>query len=203
MSRSYSCTSLALQSDPAEGIAFSRMYASLGKNAPSATAGESVRMALHRDAISCLNSSLLADGNACVWGSLPGGVIVAACCPGRSAPSGADAVLAVPRPSRARCPCAPFWWPRAPPEPPLRSTAATAASASTATPARTRRLLARTIGDHDAIALGARAKMPASILLAVPNVSEGRDVGVIAGIARSLAEDPAGVRLLDRHSDPD
>jgi glutamate formiminotransferase/glutamate formiminotransferase/formiminotetrahydrofolate cyclodeaminase len=45
--------------------------------------------------------------------------------------------------------------------------------------------------------------MPASILLAVPNVSEGRDAGVIAGIARSLAEDSAGVRLLDRHSDPD
>jgi glutamate formiminotransferase / 5-formyltetrahydrofolate cyclo-ligase len=45
--------------------------------------------------------------------------------------------------------------------------------------------------------------MPTPTLLAVPNVSEGRDAGVIASIARSLGGSSAGVRLLDRHSDPD
>jgi len=37
-------------------------------------------------------------------------------------------------------------------------------------------------------------------LLAVPNVSEGRDPGLIAGLERAFSE---GVELLDRHSDPD
>lgn len=37
-------------------------------------------------------------------------------------------------------------------------------------------------------------------LLAVPNVSEGRDAAAIARLERAFSE---GVRLLDRHSDPD
>lgn len=39
-------------------------------------------------------------------------------------------------------------------------------------------------------------------LLAVPNVSEGRDAAAIAAIGRAFAK-PEGVRLLDEHSDPD
>jgi glutamate formiminotransferase/glutamate formiminotransferase/formiminotetrahydrofolate cyclodeaminase len=39
------------------------------------------------------------------------------------------------------------------------------------------------------------------LLLAVPNVSEGRDEGVLGAIARAYED--AGARLLDRHSDPD
>ena len=42
---------------------------------------------------------------------------------------------------------------------------------------------------------------PAPILLAVPNVSEGRDHGVISRLAEAFQED--GVALLDVHSDPD
>jgi glutamate formiminotransferase/glutamate formiminotransferase/formiminotetrahydrofolate cyclodeaminase len=42
--------------------------------------------------------------------------------------------------------------------------------------------------------------MASPILLAVPNVSEGRDEGVIAAIAEAFA---GGVRLLDVHSDGD
>src|ERR1700722_7654543 len=41
-----------------------------------------------------------------------------------------------------------------------------------------------------------------SILLAVPNVSEGRDQAAIAAIAAAFAAD-SNVRLLDTHSDPD
>ena len=44
--------------------------------------------------------------------------------------------------------------------------------------------------------------MNAPILLTVPNVSEGCDAEVIAGIGRAFASSP-GVRLLDVHSDPD
>jgi glutamate formiminotransferase / 5-formyltetrahydrofolate cyclo-ligase len=39
-----------------------------------------------------------------------------------------------------------------------------------------------------------------SLLLAVPNVSEGRDAGRIEGLERAFS---VGVDLLDRHSDPD
>lgn len=42
--------------------------------------------------------------------------------------------------------------------------------------------------------------MVAGPLLAVPNVSEGRDAALIEALARSFSE---GVALLDRHSDPD
>lgn len=40
-------------------------------------------------------------------------------------------------------------------------------------------------------------------MLAVPNVSEGRDQTTIAAIAAALADGRGGVRLLDVHSDPD
>jgi glutamate formiminotransferase/glutamate formiminotransferase/formiminotetrahydrofolate cyclodeaminase len=43
---------------------------------------------------------------------------------------------------------------------------------------------------------------PATPLLAVPNVSEGRDGDVIDAIGTALASAP-GVRLLDTHADPD
>ena len=43
---------------------------------------------------------------------------------------------------------------------------------------------------------------PATNLLAVPNVSEGRDRGVIDAIGTALTSAP-GVRLLDTHADPD
>src|SRR2546430_382372 len=45
--------------------------------------------------------------------------------------------------------------------------------------------------------------MQAPMLLAVPNVSEGRERSVIATVARTLAGGPASVRLLDQHSDAD
>ncbi|HTA34159.1 MAG TPA: hypothetical protein VK721_12120 [Solirubrobacteraceae bacterium] len=46
--------------------------------------------------------------------------------------------------------------------------------------------------------------MTPPILLAVPNVSEGRDAATIAAIAGAFAEDAAGgVRVLDIHSDAD
>ena len=38
-------------------------------------------------------------------------------------------------------------------------------------------------------------------LIAVPNVSEGRDAGAIAAIAEAFTQ--PGIRLLDVHSDPD
>ena len=44
--------------------------------------------------------------------------------------------------------------------------------------------------------------MTAATLLAVPNVSEGRDPDVIAQVARAVVQSP-GVRLLDVHSDRD
>jgi glutamate formiminotransferase len=98
----------------------------------------------------------------------------------------------------------PGWCVCSSPELPLRrSAAAPAASATAAAPVATCALLRPTIGDHAAIAPGARAKMPTPTLLAVPNVSEGRDAGVIANIARAFVGDSADVRLLDRHSDPD
>ena len=52
-------------------------------------------------------------------------------------------------------------------------------------------------------------EMTPPILLAVPNVSEGRDAEVIAAIGQAFAGGgreggtPAGVRLLDVHSDGD
>lgn len=45
--------------------------------------------------------------------------------------------------------------------------------------------------------------MRAPTLLAVPNVSEGREPSVIATVARALTGGPASVRLLDQHSDAD
>jgi glutamate formiminotransferase / 5-formyltetrahydrofolate cyclo-ligase len=46
--------------------------------------------------------------------------------------------------------------------------------------------------------------MALPILLAVPNVSEGRDRSTIAAIGAAFADGtPGGVRLLDVHSDPD
>lgn len=48
--------------------------------------------------------------------------------------------------------------------------------------------------------LGSRAVDP-DVLLAVPNVSEGRDEAVLAAIADAYVR--AGARVLDRHSDPD
>ena len=48
--------------------------------------------------------------------------------------------------------------------------------------------------------------MPPPTLLAVPNVSEGRDRAAIAAIGTAFADKAAiesGVRLLDTHSDPD
>jgi glutamate formiminotransferase/glutamate formiminotransferase/formiminotetrahydrofolate cyclodeaminase len=46
--------------------------------------------------------------------------------------------------------------------------------------------------------------MAPPILLAVPNVSEGRDRSTIAAIGAAFADGtPGGVRLLDVHSDPD
>jgi glutamate formiminotransferase len=41
------------------------------------------------------------------------------------------------------------------------------------------------------------------LLLAVPNVSEGRDTGVIAAIGQAFDEAVSGVSLLDTHSDAD
>jgi glutamate formiminotransferase / 5-formyltetrahydrofolate cyclo-ligase len=43
--------------------------------------------------------------------------------------------------------------------------------------------------------------MRSSILLTIPNVSEGRDAGVIAAIGAAFCS--TGARLLDTHSDPD
>jgi glutamate formiminotransferase / 5-formyltetrahydrofolate cyclo-ligase len=43
--------------------------------------------------------------------------------------------------------------------------------------------------------------VPAPLLLAVPNVSEGRDRGTLDAIGEAYAR--AGARVLDRHSDPD
>jgi glutamate formiminotransferase/glutamate formiminotransferase/formiminotetrahydrofolate cyclodeaminase len=51
--------------------------------------------------------------------------------------------------------------------------------------------------------------VPAPTLLVVPNVSEGRDAAAVAAIAEAFAgtdgapDGSDGVRLLDRHSDPD
>src|SRR5438445_13704196 len=45
--------------------------------------------------------------------------------------------------------------------------------------------------------------MQAPMLLAVPNVSQGRERSVIATVAGALAGGPASVRLLDQHSDAD
>ncbi|HEY1538595.1 MAG TPA: hypothetical protein VGF63_04290 [Solirubrobacteraceae bacterium] len=45
------------------------------------------------------------------------------------------------------------------------------------------------------------ASSPADTLLTIPNVSEGRDAGVIAAIGAAFAS--TGARLLDVHSDPD
>jgi glutamate formiminotransferase / 5-formyltetrahydrofolate cyclo-ligase len=45
--------------------------------------------------------------------------------------------------------------------------------------------------------------MATPILLAAPNVSEGRDARVIEAIGRAFAGGEEGVRLLDVHSDPD
>jgi glutamate formiminotransferase / 5-formyltetrahydrofolate cyclo-ligase len=47
-----------------------------------------------------------------------------------------------------------------------------------------------------------RSSMPTPTLLAVPNVSEGRDRARVAAIAAAFAE-PEGVWLLDTHSDAD
>jgi glutamate formiminotransferase len=48
---------------------------------------------------------------------------------------------------------------------------------------------------------GATSSDAASLLLAVPNVSEGRDPAAIAAIGAAFAS--TGARLLDTHSDPD
>jgi glutamate formiminotransferase len=47
-----------------------------------------------------------------------------------------------------------------------------------------------------------RGSLPAGMLFAVPNVSEGRDQAAIIGIEQAFAA-PVGVKLLDTHSDPD
>jgi glutamate formiminotransferase len=47
-----------------------------------------------------------------------------------------------------------------------------------------------------------RARDTQSLLMAVPNASEGRDVSVVGAIGRAFASD-GGVRLLDVHSDAD
>jgi glutamate formiminotransferase / 5-formyltetrahydrofolate cyclo-ligase len=47
------------------------------------------------------------------------------------------------------------------------------------------------------------AEMGSPLLLAVPNVSEGRDTETIDAVGRAFASEGSGVRLLDVHSDPD
>src|SRR5205807_7063242 len=49
--------------------------------------------------------------------------------------------------------------------------------------------------------LRARARAPLNELLAVPNVSEGRDSSTLEAIGAAFAR--AGARVLDVHADPD
>ena len=57
-----------------------------------------------------------------------------------------------------------------------------------------------TIGDTTVLDAG-RALRPLSVLLAVPNVSEGRDPAVLEAIGAAFAA--GGARVLDVHADPD
>lgn len=151
-----------------------------------------------------MNWGLAADGNARVWGNAPGDGLEGRSPDGAPVPPEAELALVAVWTVSWACRLDSRWRTCVPPEPPVRSSAAAAASATRARAATlARSLVRRTISDDDAIAPGAREKMPTPILLAVPNVSEGRDAGVIAAVEHALAGKSDVVRLLDRHSDAD